>query len=1226
MGEGLSTVGELATSGFSIGTDGKIDIKTSEINTTDIQGNNVETDSVDFNPEFFDDVNAEAEGVDAQVEAPVDSALTDTNTTIETAVEGQQTDSAAVAQPTPSVEANVGEGESKGSSLTGTADGVGEAVSSTPAASAEGIEVNQEATYATETTSETSNIVYEGDKIVITTEMLERGLTDEELQAYIDSLHLDFQGQIDMFDELIREAQGNLDTLNNLLEERGFDVPIYHYMEDQVTREHIEYEVQMENALNELREQPGYENFTPQEILEHGRELGLSDELIFIEIFHKKNCFVGMTDDEISDFINSIGFDDDIASYFIYQAYQIRELYSYSESGELTLEALNKYLDNHGGRNYDLTYSLINEDVDKLINKLLVEKGLKEEIKGKSFDEIYDILYDDDEISEILNILFFSGADQGRVLGNIYVQSIEGYENSNINQFIMNIYNLKDQEQYFTVLRNDAQHQYDLVEYTAFYYSAEYVEFKKATGGAQFDPRGFTTSIGYDGDYQKPNVKLSISYEEYLKEHPDCNISIMDFYEQVMQYVEADRASGRFNRVELEIKLPEGVSVETMNLLYQMRQEESMKPFADTFDFLYYKDPQKALEYLNLNKDTLNKYQGYLDAMKEIKQLKLNPDGTIDEASLAGIINEVNIFFDGVGDGIYDFGEGFEKIFKKGELSAQDYKVMVYMAFLAENGQISSTIYKSGNAVGNMLPTVTVSLLITYFAPELLPMLPFKTITSIAKYTALGLNAISGFGTTSNQLMFSGYGEWQSRLYAFLSSTSGFLFEKYLGGILGMADNPGSTFLTRMINQGKKNLIQMGFRELFLDPVVLQTPIDLSNFPEEYIETVIIGMITAGCLNAYTGTLRFIIEGAIVEIKGEDALNIIKILEKNPNSTYKEATIAYSLMQRYPNLNYNQALILNQASEKSGVSQDRIMKQNTVYNVKDSSGKTKQVIINSLEQWEKFFEYTKNGMTESEALNALLDEYAKNTEYDGWLTADDIKAHVREAYDRLPAADKKSASNPNGLSYEDFLKIKLQLIPYDPQTQMPNRYQQVQTQMQNSGSVTLFWGQGDMERFLNGSYSNGIGRPANDTQESAAFAFPSSEMKIPSNFSTWTPEARAKYLSDNLGLDSNNFKSGAYQIIIDESVYGDSWTYSDPYKQGSNQDYVPGLSTSSSAGKTEVIIPRVDDVIQTMDPSIRSRIDLCLKAGDIDQAATEFFNGITSGAITLKPGVSIRTI
>ena len=133
-------------------------------------------------------------------------------------------------------------------------------------------------------------------------------------------------------------------------------------------------------------------------------------------------------------------------------------------------------------------------------------------------------------------------------------------------------------------------------------------------------------------------------------------------------------------------------------------------------------------------------------------------------------------------------------------------------------------------------------------------------------------------------------------------------------------------------------------------------------------------------------------------------------------------------------------------------------------------------------------------------------------------------------------------------------------------------------------------------------------------------------MKIPSDFSSWTPEARAQYLSQNLGLDADNFKSGAYQIIIDESIYGDEWTASTPYQQGSNQDFVPGMNTSSSAGKTEVVIPRIDNVIETIDPSVQSRIDLAIKMGNVNQAAAEFFNGVSSGTITLKPGVTIIKI
>ena len=92
-----------------------------------------------------------------------------------------------------------------------------------------------------------------------------------------------------------------------------------------------------------------------------------------------------------------------------------------------------------------------------------------------------------------------------------------------------------------------------------------------------------------------------------------------------------------------------------------------------------------------------------------------------------------------------------------------------------------------------------------------------------------------------------------------------------------------------------------------LDLLILEKPIELSNFPEAYIEQCIIGFVTAGIVNGYSGVLRFTIEGAIVELDGQDALDIIKLMQEHPDKSYKEATTIQSILKEYPNITYKEA-------------------------------------------------------------------------------------------------------------------------------------------------------------------------------------------------------------------------------------------------------------------------------------------------------------------------------
>ena len=1073
----------------------------------------------------------------------------------------------------------------------------------------------------------------------ITKEMLEEGLNKDKLEEFKTAQHEAIQEHLDVCDDILEDLNVEIDELEDI--KTGSNL-IYGFSENYGYTEQVEYQYQMETALKELKNSEDYDNMTDQEIKARGEELGLSDELIYREILKRHPEYKEMSDSEIEQLVNNLNFSEDETTYFISQTINLRDFYS-----DENIDFDNPYSVTFSAGEHYVNFVFIEEEIYANLNEIAQRTGFYEAMEGQ---EEIDINYELNENVELYQALDALPPEMSnKWLSEFMLHRNEKYEEMSIYEFLYSLNDAYNQKQAIEAQKTMLEQQNELIDFTAFYYSEEYVNYKNSLDDFELTMDDFTVIDTSHANYDRTTYQ--IDYYAYCAAHPGENISIMDFISKAIKLLKEKGINNGTQGIKVEIKTPYKLDYSTMNALVGMRDEESFAPFADTFEFLYQRDPKAAMEFINLpdSQNKINKYKGYQAAMKEIDELVLNPDGTINESGLAAIYNELNIFFDGVGDGIYDWGEGFTKLASKGVLSEQDYKVMVYMAFLAEHGLISQYVYKTGTSVGNMLPSVTISMLLAYFAPELLPMMPFGEVASASKKLVLLLNAISSFGNTSNMLKFQGYEDWRANLYAFLSSTSGALFEKYLGGIIGLSNNPGANILQQMLNQGEKNLIQMAYINFLLDPLILEKPIDLSNFPEAYIEQCIIGFATAGLVNGYSGLLRFTIEGVIVELDGEDALEVIKMLHEHPNSTYKEATEIHELLKRYPDLNYNQALLLNQAvntliknhpdlnydqalllhevSEKLGVSEEIILKQNTVYTIQDPDGNKKSVTISSLEQWKKFTDYTKSGMTESEALDALLSDYAESLEYDGWLTAEDIKTHVKDAYDRLPDADKKSDSNPNGLSYEEFLKIKLQLIPYDPKTQIPNRYAEVQLQMNNSKSVTLFWGLGDMKRFLDGSYGNGIGRPASETQASAAFTFPTSEMKIPDDFSSWTPEARAKYLSDNLGLDSNNFKGGAFQIIIDESVYGSSWTHSDPYTQGSNQDFVPGMNTSSSAGKTEVVIPRVDDVIQSYsDPSIKAAIDTQLAIGDTAGASDLFLQGVENGTIILKPGVTIKQI
>lgn len=647
---------------------------------------------------------------------------------------------------------------------------------------------------------------------------------------------------------------------------------------------------------------------------------------------------------------------------------------------------------------------------------------------------------------------------------------------------------------------------------------------------------------------------------------------------------------------------------------------EQVQAILDQIKGLDIKDKKVILDLID-NLD-LNDKENLVDNLNHI----------LDEASGLQKIKEtlaadLNVSIDGLGDGIYDFFEGFAKLFKDGELSVQDYKVMLYVSYLEQHSNFLDEIYQTSSSIGNLLPTVTLSVILNTVCPGLgavqVPVIGGTAVSNIS----LALMSLSAFGTTQNQLKFQDYADWQAYAYAILASGSTFLFQRF-GGILGLSNSPGSNFIVNWLKEGGQQVSKQMLVEVFGNAIILGQDIDITNMGQEAFETFLTSLIISGAVNMYTKGLTIVANGIRYQLTGADSETIAKYLDtldKKSAFSWEELGRVLEYRDNY-GISLDDALILNQAVVASGYSPDEIMNQQTTYWVADSSGNSSNVTINSFSQWKRFIELKNSGMTEQQALETLLDEYANSCAYDGWVTADDIKTHVREAYDRLPDGDKKSETNPDGLSFEEFLKIKLQLIPYDPATQTPIRYAEVQQQMVDSGEVTCFWSEADMIRFLNGTYGNGIGRPANGSQDSALFVIPSSEVNLPPDFSSWPPEKQAAELGKSLGLDPSNFQSGTYKVTIDESIYQDNWTYSDPYTQGSNQDYVPGMNTSNPNGKTEVVVPRVEGVVQSMDSTTQAAIDAYFAAGMVDEATDLFFQGVENGTIILRPGVSIEKL
>ena len=899
-------------------------------------------------------------------------------------------------------------------------------------------------------------------------------------------------------------------------------------------------------------------------------------------------------------------------------------------------------------RSYEDYYQSVKDEVsacffDTSRRYELDKYGITEEDIAKGLDYVLEKAFASDLVQDNLSILEDNLNEhlQIEIDGNENYQLFSGMTYS---QILAMEQQLENGLSVLQSLRTGDKNSLETIEYELLIFTEDYQEFLKNADSVSLE------DLEELGDPEQ--IKELVEMSEYLESVqngtntssvPLTNSSID--YLTILKYLYYKDPTGveakqLLKDIDQVFKFHEGAvkAVKEIEQLGELIDSDKIRDLYDQIDNLDPNDTESVQKILDQikeldikDKDVVLDLIDNLD-LNDKENLVDNLNHILDEASGLQKIKEtlaadLNVSIDGLGDGIYDFFEGFAKLFKDGELSAQDYKVMLYVSYLEQHSYFLDEIYQTSSSIGNLLPTVTLSVILNTVCPGLgavqVPVIGGTAVSNIS----LALMSLSAFGTTQNQLKFQDYADWQAYAYAILASGSTFLFQRF-GGILGLSNSPGSNFIVNWLKEGGQQVAKQMLVEVFGNAIILGQDIDITNMGQEAFETFLTSLVISGVLNAYTKGLTIVANEVRYQLTGADAETIAKYLDTLDNKTdfsWKELGRVLKYRDTY-GISLDDALVLNQAVEASGSTPEDILTKQQTYKILDSAGNKSEVTFSSFNQWKRFIELKNSGLTEQQALEVLLDEYANGCAYAGWVTADNIKTHVREAYDRLPEGDKKSETNPDGLSYEDFLKIKLQLIPYDPATQTPIRYAEVQQQMADSGEVTSLWGEWSMLSLIDGTFGNGIGRSATATQDSATFVIPSSEVQLPPEFSSWTPDAQAKYLSENLGLPKSDYKSGTFKITIDESIYQDNWTYSDPFTQGSNQDYVPGMNTSDPNGKTEVVIPRVEGAVQSMDPTTQAAIDTALKSGLTDEAIDLFFQGIDNGTIVLRPGVSIERL
>ena len=525
----------------------------------------------------------------------------------------------------------------------------------------------------------------------------------------------------------------------------------------------------------------------------------------------------------------------------------------------------------------------------------LKEYGITEEdVKNKSVEELKEMVINSSKYQNTINDMHTTG---DRILQNtlkVYSQysKFEGYTYNDIlllREYHTNM--LTELNATMESLKNSSK-------------TAPYDHIHLLEGYNDFEASKKITATDIK-DYSSKKTDqygltfITIDYNAYLKDHPGT--SPLEFARAVKQIQDQNPTAGN-NIVNIQVSgmnnyddYSKLIEIEEYQKNVKTGKEYPIPlanpdiDYAKIYDFLYQQNPEKAVQYMEDISSVFNQYDGACMATNEINEL-----GEFDYNNPPQFIMDyLNVAADGVGDGIYDFGEGFVKLFADGELSAQDYKVMMYMSYLEQNdkrfgGLLSlNKFYEGGQAVGMMLPVVTASALFAGAAPELAA--ASVAGTNVGQITSLSLMGLSTFGTTQNQLKYEGYSDTDAYTYALLAAGSEAIFEKY-GGLIGLADVPGATVVQRLLKEGGQEAAQEIFQQVIGDHLLLGKEINLEGLTKDAFNSFVMGVIVSGSLNGYTKTLTLTINGASYNLSGKDQKAIASLLDgvEDPSKFKKE--------------------------------------------------------------------------------------------------------------------------------------------------------------------------------------------------------------------------------------------------------------------------------------------------------------------------------------------------
>ncbi len=371
--------------------------------------------------------------------------------------------------------------------------------------------------------------------------------------------------------------------------------------------------------------------------------------------------------------------------------------------------------------------------------------------------------------------------------------------------------------------------------------------------------------IMQEESFQQFKNNRGINKEEILSEFTNPNEvmdSRRDFVEEYNKTHQQKISAFELYQILKEKQVNYGVAKGYEELFSDLALAERTDPeLANMYNYLYVTEgKEKANQYLEDMRDTINQLAGEQKAKAFLETLKNDPEGK------EKLMNHLKIAGKGLGDGVESFSEGLKEWILSDDVKTSDeYESMYLLQALSSeeekqalgliiDGKSSSGVidytedygklvdwnYKLNQGIGNMLPAIALS-----------------TINPTLGSVSLGL---SSGGNAYHSALTEGYSMEKAVLYGMFYGASDAMLEK-AGGIIGLAENPGKGILLGMIKEGGQEAVQELFTSGILDSILLGKEINVDELSDAMKESFIMGALVAGTLNGAQKSVKLVVDG-----------------------------------------------------------------------------------------------------------------------------------------------------------------------------------------------------------------------------------------------------------------------------------------------------------------------------------------------------------------------------